>query len=73
MASSYNHLRGTHSKAELSRLNLFITSLYRLTEGRLCDNPDCWVTQGLFEQLQKEREQIIDAYNDACYNPSEDD
>ena len=73
MASSYNHLRGTHDKAELSRLSTFVTSLYRLTELRLTDNPDCWVTQGLFEQLQKEREQIKDAYNDACYNPSEDD
>lgn len=73
MASSYNHMRGTHTKAELSRLSTFVTSLYRLTELRLTDNPDCWVTQGLFEQLQKEREQIIDAYNDACDNPSEDD
>ena len=73
MSSGYNHLRGTHSKAELSRLSLFVTSLYRLTELRLCDNPDCWVTQGLFEQLQKEQEQIRDAFNEACYNPNEED
>jgi len=73
MASSYNHLRGTHTKAELSRLSLFVTSLYRLTELRLVDNPDCWVTQGLFEQLQKEQEQIRDAYNEACTTPCEED
>lgn len=73
MASSYNHMRGTHSKAELSRLSTFVASLCQLTELRLNDNPDCWVTQGLFEQLQKEKESIRDAYNDACYNPSEDD
>lgn len=69
----YNHLRATHTKAELTRLSHFVTSLYRLTELRLCDNPDCWMTQGLFEQLQKEKDSIRDAYNDICDNPSEDD
>lgn len=73
MSSSYNHRRGYYSKAELSDLSKFVTSLYHLTELRLCAEPECWVTQGLFEQLQKEREAIRDAYNDACNIPSEED
>ena len=71
MRSSYNHRRGTHTKAQLSQLQTYLTTLLHITELRLGQQPDCTITQNLLERIQYERAKTRDAYNDACNNPKE--
>lgn len=73
MTSAYNHLRGTHTKYELSQLRMYITTLQNITEMRLAQAPDCWISQAMYESLEKESLSIRDAFCEAVHESESED